>query len=69
MEVVPAVGCDIYGTNQYFEVEASGRGCLRGVSTVCSGGSINWRTSSLTFVASQNDDDSWTIDDVEPEPD
>ena len=67
--------CDVYSTTFYFEVESSGRGCLRaGGVTNCSGNSIsarNWTVNGIriTFVASRNDDDSWTIDDVEPEPD
>ena len=67
--------CDLYGTAFYFEVESSGRGCLRaGGVTSCNGNSIsarNWTVNGIriTLVASRNDDDSWTIDDVEPEPD
>ena len=67
--------CDLYGTSFYFEVENSGRGCLRaGGFTSCSGNRISMRNTTIngvriTFVAAHNDDDSWTIEDVEPEPD
>ena len=67
--------CDLHGTTFYFEVEANGRGCLRaGGVTSCNGNSIsvrNWSINGIrvTLVASRNDDDSWTIDDVDPEPD
>lgn len=69
LTVDPGGRCDIYDTDWYFEVESSGRGCLRGGATVCSSQSIEWRTSSLVLVAARNTDDSWTIDDVEPESD
>ncbi|MDE0451680.1 MAG: hypothetical protein OXI90_07925 [Gammaproteobacteria bacterium] len=66
--------CDLFSTTFYFEVESGGRGCLRaGGVTSCNGNSIsarNWTVNGIriTLVASRNDDDSWTIDDVEPEP-
>ena len=42
--------CDFYGANRYFEVESSGRGCLRRTGlTICSGDSMNWRTSGITL--------------------
>lgn len=67
-EIEPGGRCDIYDTNSYFEVESSGRGCLRGVGNICAGGGINWQTGSLTFIAERGSDDVWTIEDVEPEP-
>ena len=61
--------CDIYDTNNHFEVNASGRGCadLFG-SLVCAGNRLRQQNGSILIDASRNDDDSWTIDDVEPEP-
>ena len=58
--------CDIYNTNHTFEVSSSGRACVSGF---CSSGSLSIRSGSWTLVGSRNSDDSWTIDDVEPEPD
>jgi hypothetical protein len=72
--VNPGNRCDIYNTSFYFEVQSSGTGCLRaGGITSCSGRSQNWRNSTLngvriTFVASRNSDDSWTISEVDPSP-
>ena len=66
--VEPGGRCDVYETDWYFEVDSSGTGCLRGVANICSGQSITWRSGNLTFIAGRNSDDSWTIDDVEPEP-
>lgn len=73
--VEPTERCDLYSTTFYFEVESSGRGCLRAGGVInCNGNSIsarNWTVNGvrITLVASRNDDDSWTVDDVEPEPD
>ena len=73
-DIAPGSRCDIYTTSFYFEVEASGRGCVRaGGFTSCGGTGISMRNTTIngvriTFVAARNNDDSWTIDDVEPEP-
>ena len=72
--IEPGERCDLHGTTFYFEVESSGRGCLRAGGVIsCSGNSVsirNWSINGIrvTLVASRNDDDSWTIDDVDPEP-
>ena len=74
-DTVPTGGeCDSYDTNFTFDVSASGTGCVRasGIS-LCSSGSHNYRNSTfngvtITFVAQRNDDLSWAIEDVEPEP-
>jgi len=72
--VDPGAGCDIYDTRVAFDVSASGTGCLRsGGFTSCSGRSQTWRNATIngetiTFVAERNDDDAWTVEDVEPEP-
>ena len=67
--------CDIYDTRTAFDVSATGLGCLRfGGFTSCSGQSQRLRNTTIngvtiTFVADRNNDDSWTVEDVEPEPD
>lgn len=66
--VQPGGRCDIYGTDDHFEVESSGRGCLYASFTTCSGSGISLRTTGLTFVASRNADRSWTVEDVDPAP-
>jgi hypothetical protein len=72
--VRPGGRCDIFSTSFYFEVQSDGTGCLRaGGFTSCSGSSQNWRNTTLngvriTFVASRNSDDSWTISEVDPSP-
>ena len=63
--------CDIYNTSFWFEVSGT-RGCLRAGGTICAGNSIR-QNGSLNGVrvklhADRNDDNSWTIDDVDPEP-
>ena len=68
-QIEPGEQCDIYHTNRYFEVLASGTGCLQGGFSICAGTAIDFSTGSLTLVAKRNADDSWTIDNVEPEPD
>ena len=65
--------CDIYNTSFWFEVSGS-RGCLRaGGITICGGNSIRQNGSlngvRVTLHADRNSDNSWTIDNVEPEPD
>ena len=73
-DIAPSGECSVYDTNVTFDVSAGGLGCLRsGGFTSCSGASQNWRNATIngetiTFVAARNSDDSWTIDDVEPEP-
>lgn len=74
-DIAPSGDCGIYDTNVTFDVSASGTGCLRSSPgfTACAGRSLNWRNSTIngetfTFVAERNSDDSWTIEDVEPEP-
>ena len=70
----PGNRCDIYNTSFHFEVESSGRGCVRaGGITSCGGNGIQMRNTTLngvriTFVAARNNDNSWTIEDVDPEP-
>ena len=66
--------CDIYDTTFSFDVSASGTGCIRaGGMNLCSTGTHGYRNSTfngvtVTFVAQRDDDDSWAIVDVEPEP-
>ena len=72
--VEPGRRCDIFDTSFWFEVRTSGRGCLRaGGISICGGNSIRQNGSlngvRVTLLADRGDDDSWTIDDVEPEPD
>ena len=74
-DVVPTgAECEFYDTSVTFDVSAHGRGCVRarGIN-LCNGNSMSYRDTTLngeriTFVADRNDDDSWTIEDVEPEP-
>ncbi|MDE2904748.1 MAG: hypothetical protein OXQ28_01550 [Acidobacteriota bacterium] len=71
--VEPGRRCDIFETSFWFDVQASGRGCLRaGGISICGGSSIRQNGSlngvQVTLLADRNNDDSWTIDDVEPEP-
>ena len=66
--VKPGDRCDIFGTDHRFEVEASGRGCLHAWFTRCSARSVSYRGSNLTLVAARGDDDTWTIDAVDPVP-
>ena len=73
--IQPGGECDVYNTNFTFEVSASGTACVRtgGISLCASGGRHSYRNSTfngvtITFVAERNDDNSWTIEDVEPEP-
>ena len=73
--IQPGDRCDIYSrTNHYFEVSSTGQGCYRASGiTLCGGNSLNYRNTvingvSITFVASRNSDDSWTISEVEPSP-
>ncbi len=63
-------GCEIFNTTFYFEVTDNGRGCtnLFGGS-VCSSQRLNLRSGSNLLQANSNTDNSWTITDVEPEPD
>ena len=67
--IQPGGSCDVYSTSTKFDVSSTGQGCLRtGSSTSCAGGGINVRSSNLTFVAARNDNNSWTIEEVSPEP-
>jgi len=73
--IEPEGDCEIYDTGGFsFSVESGGRGCLRaGGFTSCAGGRLSLRNTNLngvviTFVAERNNDDSWTIEDVDPEP-
>ena len=71
--VEPGDRCDIFDTSFWFEVQSSGRGCLRaGGINICGGNSIRQNGSlngvRVTLLADRNNDDSWTIDDVEPAP-
>ncbi|MDE0660809.1 MAG: S8 family serine peptidase [Gammaproteobacteria bacterium] len=68
-KIEPGNRCDIYDTSNHFQVNASGRGCadLFG-SLICAGNRLRQQNGSILIDASRNDDDSWTIDDVEPEP-
>ena len=71
----PGQSCTIYTTSFTFDVESSGRGCLRaGGILSCSGNGQNLRNTTLngvriTFVARRNANDSWTIDEIDPSPD
>ena len=63
--------CQIYNTTIEFGVRSNGTGCLAG--SICAGRQHTWRNSTIngetiTFVASRNDDDSWTIAEVDPQP-
>ncbi|MCY3811637.1 MAG: hypothetical protein OXH15_07580 [Gammaproteobacteria bacterium] len=66
--------CSLYDTPLVFEARTNGTGCLVGGGLLsCAGNRHNIRDSTIngiqvTFVAERNDDDSWTIEDVEPEP-
>ena len=75
LTVQPGNRCDIYSrSGHYFEVRSSGSGCyLASGITLCGGNSLNYRNTvingvNITFVASRNSDNSWTISDVEPTP-
>ena len=66
----PGDRCDIYGTDQYFEVLSDGRVCQPGGGIV---GCFSTRSririgGSITFHADPVGALSWTIVDVEPEP-
>ena len=72
--IEPGDRCEIYTTRVPFDVSASGRGCVRaGGINLFSGNSISRRNTTLngermTFVSDRNGDDSWTIEDIDPEP-
>ena len=67
--IQPGGSCDVYSTSTKFDVSSTGQGCLRtGSSTSCAGSGISVRSSNLTFVAARNDNNSWTIEEVSPEP-
>ena len=72
--IQPGGECEIHGTNVAFDVSEEGRGCVRsGGIVLCDGNAMSYRNTTLngeriTLVADRNRDDSWTIDDVEPEP-
>ncbi|MDD9962292.1 MAG: hypothetical protein OXU70_09400 [Gammaproteobacteria bacterium] len=68
-DVEPGDQCDIYNTSYYFEVRSDGRGCanLFG-SPACASQDLRQQSGSTLIDASRNADNSWTIDDVEPEP-
>ncbi|MDE0063037.1 MAG: hypothetical protein OXU72_09640, partial [Gammaproteobacteria bacterium] len=73
-DIDPGDRCDIYSTDFYVEVDGSGRGCLQAGGFVsCSDNRLSHRNTTIngvriTLLAASNADDSWTIDDVEPEP-
>ena len=63
--------CRIYNTFIDFDVQSNGQGCL--ADLICSDRRHESRDTTIdgdliTFVASRNDDDSWTIEEVEPKP-
>ncbi len=71
----PGGSCDIYDTSFEFAVDSDGRGCFRagGIIVSCAGGSditrnLTFNGVRITFVASRNDYNSWTIEDVSPRP-
>ena len=64
--IPPGNSCDIYNTNHVFEVLSSGS--LRVGGFNFAGRSVNISLGSWMIVATRNSDNSWTIDDVEPEP-
>ena len=66
--VAPGGSCRIYGTDHTFNVESDGQGCLRAGFTLCSGGSIDLQSGTLTFIADQLDDMSWEIEEIDPAP-
>ena len=66
--VEPEGSCAIYGTSHTFDVDAGGEGCLNAGFSLCSGGSVSYRSASLTFVAERLDNDSWEVEDVDPAP-
>ena len=66
--VAPGGRCLIYGTDHTFDVESDGQGCLRTGFTLCSEGSIDLQSATLTFVAHQLDNMSWEIEEIDPAP-
>ena len=70
----PGESCDLYGTDFTFDVESSGRSCLRAGGFIsCSGNRQNLSDSTIngvriTLVAARNQDNSWTIENVDPIP-
>ena len=72
--IQPGGECDIYGTTFSFDVDSNGRGCLRAGGFVsCAGSGLSLRNTTIngvriTFVASRNDNNSWAIEEVSPEP-
>ena len=72
--IQPDGECEIHSTNVTFDVSGGGRGCVRsGGINLCNDNSMSYRNTTIngetiTLVADRNSDDSWTIDDVEPEP-
>ena len=72
--VRPGSSCDIHSTSVSFQVASDGQGCLlAGGIRLCGGNSLSYRNTVLngeriTFVASRNSNDNWTIEDVSPAP-
>ncbi len=70
----PGESCDLYGTGFTFDVESSGRSCLRAGGFIsCSGNRQNLSNLTIngvriTLVAARNQDNSWTIENVDPIP-
>ena len=64
----PGDSCDIYNTNNSLEVESSGTACVGGFCA-SSGGRLSISSGNWRMVADGKSDGSWTIEDVEPEPD
>ena len=73
--IQPGDRCEIYETGGFtFDVDSTGRGCLHAGGLVSCAGSrqtlrdVTVNGITITLIAERNDDDSWTIEDVEPEP-
>ncbi|MCY4095005.1 MAG: PPC domain-containing protein [Gammaproteobacteria bacterium] len=64
--IQPGNRCDIFNTSTYFQVTSAGRGCLG--AGICAGNRLVISSGGASIDASRNDDNSWTIVDVEPEP-
>lgn len=73
--VPPGHEVNIYATPVKFAVRTTGTGCVEGPNLrICTNGALrirNWNVSGetrFTLVGSRNQDISWTLYDVEPEP-
>ncbi|MCY3813579.1 MAG: hypothetical protein OXH15_17440 [Gammaproteobacteria bacterium] len=73
-DVESGSSCAIYDTPLTFDVDSRSTACLRASGIeLCSDATHDWRGTEIdgitfTFVGEKNEDGSWTIEDVEPEP-